>query len=337
MHKNQKGVGAPGVLLSLLLFAIIGYIGWYVYSSQNNAISTYDQTVGTQTKPPEYKKIVAAGDVACDPNDAYFSKPDSTHCESTATASIIEKLKPDAILALGDLQYENGALDKFRQSYDASWGKYKDITYPIPGNHEYNTPNASGYFSYFNDGKNDGRAGKATEGFYSTDIGLWHVVALNSNCAYIDGCNQGSPQYEWLQKDLDASKKDCTVAFWHHPHFTSGKYAADKANADLSTDFWNLLLLHKADVVLNGHDHLYERFAAQTTDGKSANNGIRQFTVGIGGKSQYHKSSNSINSQKVIDDKFGVLSLELYTKAYQWQFVDTSGKILDKGVGQCVI
>jgi 3',5'-cyclic AMP phosphodiesterase CpdA len=336
MSKNHKGFTVVEGLLVLIILGIVGGVGWYVNSSRQQTLSIYDQTANTGVQP-DTTKIIALGDMACDPADPYFRVPDANHCNSKGVTGVVGQLKPDAILALGDLQYENGALDKFQQSYDRDWGKYKSITYPVPGNHEYNTPGAAGYFDYFNEGRAEGRAGETGKGYYSANIANWHIIALNSNCLNIGGCGQGSQQYEWLTNDLADSKSSCTMAFWHHPHFTSGKYAADKANAGLSSDFWNILLKNKADVVLNGHDHLYERFGPQDTAGSSDPMGIRQFTVGSGGKSHYTKSSNNSNSQKIVDNESGVLRLDLYAKAYKWQFVGITGNILDQGSGQCVL
>ncbi len=153
--------------------------------------------------------VLAAGDIASCTNDG-----------DEATAALI--LPTDGtVLALGDNAYETGTLDEFNNCYGPSWGKFKDRTHPVPGNHEYLMPDAAGYYAYF------GRAaGDPAQGYYSFDLGTWHIVALNSNCAYVGGCHAGSPQEQWLRDDLAAHPAQCTLAYWHHPLFSSGKFGA---------------------------------------------------------------------------------------------------------------
>lgn len=329
MRKNQYGFSIIELLLLIVVVGGIAATGWYVYGSSKPLTPLV-------TRPIAPKEIVAIGDIACDPQDSHFLAPDSAHCQSKATHALLNNLQPDAVLALGDLQYENATQDKFMQSYDKDWGQEKKITYPTAGNHEYATPGASGYFNYFNDGKSLGRAGEVGKGYYSTDIGSWHIIALNSNCEAVGGCGEGSPQLVWLEQDLSSSSNVCTLAFWHHPHFTSGRYARDKPAAGRSSYFWDSLIKFKADVILNGHDHLYERFAPQSASGQPSLTGIRQFTVGTGGKVLYQKIFSQPNSEKLIDSQFGVMSIKLYAKAYSWQFVSIAGEVLDSGRQQCV-
>jgi hypothetical protein len=198
----------------------------------------------------------------------------------------------------------------------------------VPGNHEYNTANASGYFSYF---------GNRTSppGYYSFDIGSWHLVALNSNCSAVGGCGTGSPQAQWLRADLAAHPNACTLAYWHHPLFNSG---AEHGGTDTTyTAFWQALYDANADVVLVGHEHVYERFAPQTPSGAlDQARGIRQFTVGTGGKSLYRFGGILANSQVRSDDTFGVLKIALNPTSYDWQFVPEAGKTFtDNGSTSC--
>lgn len=318
----------------MALAGVIAFTGWYVYQSKEKTDTSLNNSLTSSDDIPasnESHKIVAVGDIVCDPGDPYRLVKNLGYCQEEATYQLAAKNNPDAVLALGDLQYNDGTLDKFQSRFDKSWGQLKSITYPAAGNHEYGTTNAAGYFSYFGS-----RAGEPGKGYYSFDIGAWHFIALNSNCAQVGGCGEGSPQLEWLKQDLAAnSSQTCTAAFWHHPRFTSGNYSTDSASRNLSSAFWTELVKSKADVVLNGHDHIYERFAPQNSAGEADQKGPQQFTVGTGGKVLYKKKVVAPNSEVIIDDSFGVLVMELYTKAYRWQFISADGKTLDSGTQKC--
>lgn len=332
MKHRSVGFGILETLLFLVIAGLVGFIGWYVYDANKKASGTLDKlpdAVGSTEFLP-HKKIVAVGDIACDPSDNNFSGDNQLFCQSKKTYELLETIKPDAVLILGDIQYEDGALEKFNKSYDKDWGKAKNITYPVPGNHEYGVDEAKDYFSYFGS-----RAGEPGKGYYGLDLGSWHIIALNSNCEHISGCGRNSEQAVWLEQELAKSQPYCSLAFWHHPRFTSGKYTADGDAAGRTEAFWNILFEHKAELVLNGHDHIYERFAPQSPAGKPNEIGLRQFTVGTGGKNLYQQQSQKPNSEKVIDNNFGVLALELYEKSYKWQFVSTQNKVLDSGSGNC--
>lgn len=335
MSKRLAGFTVIELVLFLVLAGVVGFTGWYVYESSKKADESLSSSlfassdIQTHTK---IQKIVAVGDIVCDPGDPHLLVKNLGYCQDANTYALASKVKPDAVLALGDLQYENGALDKFNSRYDKTWGQLKSITYPAAGNHEYVTTGAGGYFSYFGS-----RAGESNKGYYSFDIGGWHFIALNSNCAQVGGCGEGSPQLEWLKQDLAAnSDQVCTTAFWHHPRFTSGNYSTDSASRNLSSAFWTELVKSKADVILNGHDHIFERFAPQNSAGEGDEKGPRQFTAGTGGKVLYKKKVVAPNSEVLIDDSFGVLVMELYTKAYRWQFISDEGKTLDSGSQNCL-
>jgi len=274
--------------------------------------------------------VAAAGDIACDPNDPSYNSGVGTAsaCRMKYTSDLLVNMNPAAVFTLGDNEQSDGALWKFQQSYDPTWGRVKSITHPAVGNHEYGTSGASGYFSYFGTA-----AGDPSKGYYSFDIGAWHIVVLNGNCDMIGGCGVGSPQEQWLKANLAASPAACTLAYWHQPRFSSGGHG-DNPAYDV---WWQDLYNAGAEVVLNGHDHYYERFAPQTPQGIADQlRGIREFVVGTGGRS--HSSFGSIHSTSEVrnSDTFGVLKLTLYSESYDWQFVPESGKeFTDRGTSMC--
>lgn len=275
--------------------------------------------------------VVAAGDIACDPADAGYNggAGTATRCHMMATSSVALGLSPAAVLLLGDNQYENGALAKYQASYDPSWGRLKAITRPAPGNHEYGTAGAQGYYDYFGMA-----AGDPAKGWYSFNLpgpGGWHLAALNSNCTAIGGCETSSPQGQWLAADLAAHPGVCTLAFWHHPRFSSGPHGNDL----LSQDFWTLLRAAGADLILNGHDHGYERFAPQSPAGVADPGGPREFVVGTGGKNLTSVATVRANSEVRNYASFGILELKLYPNGYEWRFLSDAGAVLDSGHGLC--
>lgn len=263
--------------------------------------------------------LLAAGDIA--------------GCDSTgdeATAAVLDS-QPGTIAALGDLAYPNGTAAEFSSCYDPTWGRHRDRTFPAPGNHEYLSSGAAPYYAYFGD-----RAGPSGRGYYSYDLGAWHIVSLNSNCSSISGgCGAGSPQEAWLRADLAASTALCTLAFWHHASFSSGTThgASDRMRALL-----DLLHAHHADVLLTGHEHHYERFAPQTPDRVASSSGIRAFVVGTGGRSPTYPFGTppAPNSELRVTGVRGVLKLTLRAAGYDWQFVPVAGQTLaDAGTGAC--
>ena len=274
--------------------------------------------------------IGAAGDIACDPADPSYNNRNGTAsaCRMMATSDLLLGLGLTAVLPLGDNQYEDGAANKYDASYAPSWGRLRAITRPVPGNHEYVTPGAAPYYSYFGTA-----AGDPAKGYYSYDLGGWHLIALNSNCASVGGCGAGSPQEQWLAADLAAHPGVCTLAYWHHPRFSSGPHGNDATSAA----FWQDLYAAGADVILNGHDHVYERFAPQTPAAVADPvQGIRQFTVGTGGKNLTSIQVVKANSEVRNANAFGVLEMTLYPIGYSWRFLSASGgTVLDQGAALC--
>ena len=251
-------------------------------------------------------QLLAAGDIAdCDSDG------------DEATAALLAGLR-GPILALGDTVYERGTDDEYSRCYDPTWGRFRDRTRPVVGNHEYGTENAAGYFRYF------GARAHPPNGWYSFDYGGWHVIALNSNCRAAGGCRAGSPQERWLRDDLSAHRARCTLAAMHHPRFSSGLHGSDHSLADL----WRALADAHADVVLAGHDHHYERF--------SLRDGIRMFVVGTGGRSHYPVVRRLAWSRAIDWRTYGILALRLRRDGYSWRFVpERGGTFRDAGSALC--
>lgn len=274
-------------------------------------------------------RIAAAGDIACAPESSSFAggRGDGLRCRQLATADLLVGRKYRAVLALGDLQYEDGWYTRFLSSYDRSWGRVKSITRPVAGNHEYETEGAAGYFRYF--GTSAGAPGR---GYYSFDVGRWHLIALNSNCPQVGGCGAGSTQERWLRGDLARNRARCTLAYWHHPRFSSGHHGTDRTY----DAFWDALYEAGADVVLVGHDHGYERFAPLSAAGtRDPMRGIRQFVVGTGGKSLRSFTRVQAHSESRDRSSLGVLELTLGAGAYAWRFRPAVGTFSDGGSASC--
>jgi hypothetical protein len=262
--------------------------------------------------------LVGAGDIASGGNQ-----------NDEATAKLIRAMPDATVFTAGDNAYENGTLSEFNTYYGPTWGTFKDRTHPAVGNHEYHTAGAAGYFDYFGPA-----AGNRGKGYYSYDLGLWHIIALNSACN--DGgpsCAVGSTQYEWLRNDLLTHQNSCTLAYDHHPRYSSGPHG----NQIQVQWLYNLLYdaPNGAEVFISGHDHMYERFAPQDKSGIADSQGIRQFVVGTGGREHYDFSTIKPNSEYRQNTNYGVLKLTLHDGSYDWQFVNTANQIMDSGTGSC--
>ena len=330
---------------------------------------------GAPSRPPPDAGyvIAAAGDISCsvdaeveaeqaEPNDLPTtdegvpaeSRPASS-CAQKGTADLIAALRPVSVLPLGDLQYECGSRSDFAGSYAATWGQFNSVSHPVVGNHEYGTAcgdnDADAYFEYFGDAATGG-----DRGWYSYDIGSWHLIALNSECSYgtgaqkVGGCATGTDQERWLRADLAAHKNSCTLAYYHEPRFSSGQHG----NAVQMTDIWNDLVAAHVDVVLSAHNHVYERFdplgaapaasgAAPTADKPNFEQpnpdpaGIQQFVVGTGGKNHYKFTQPPMMGERIRNDStFGVLSLTLKSNSYDWEFLPVRGdNFTDSGSASC--
>lgn len=272
-------------------------------------------SIGSETREPsaspkpKAEVLVAVGDIGSCDGDA-----------DDAVANLVSRLR-GTIAALGDIAYERGSSSDFAQCFDPDWGPMKERIRPTPGNHDYLTDDAAGYFDYFRRA-----AGTRGEGWYSYDLGAWHVVVLNSNCTIV-GCGPGSPQLDWLRADLskaDASGASCLLAYWHHPRWSSGRHGSQA----FVQPFWDRLERAGVDVILNGHDHTYERVEAD---------GVRQFIVGTGGRSLYPFTQAPLPATQVRSDSaYGALWLELRADGYRWEYLalGRSG-FEDSGSGSC--
>ena len=285
--------------------------------------------------------VAAAGDIACDPNSPDYNNGRGAygHCHQKATSDLVEEIDPDAVFALGDLQYQAGSLANFQASYDPTWGRFKNITYPVPGNHEYGSPGAEGYFAYFGSRATpqDPNCVSDCRGYYSFDLGAWHVVALNVICTKLpgnDGCSRRSAQNQWLEKDLKSANKTtaCTVVLMHEPRWSNSHWQSPELNEFVKTMYRN-----GVDLILSGDSHSYERFAPQNPASKLDNNrGITQIVVGTGGAHFTGLNSPAPNSVVAKPRVFGVLKLTLQDGSYKWAFrADPSTPFNDSGSRAC--
>lgn len=281
--------------------------------------------------------IAAAGDISCADNNPRYNNGLGTEnsCQELLTSDLLAQQPLSAVLPLGDLMYDqNGSLQSYLTSYEPTWGRWRSISHPVIGNHEYDDGlGARGYWDYWNGiGMGDGPAGPRGRGWYSYDLGSWRLVALNSNCEYV-ACRGSSRQIRWLRHDLEDHPRRCVLAYMHHPRFSSGLY---EENGDTRA-FWRALYRGHADVVLNGHDHLYERFAPQRPSGiVDHRRGITQFTIGTGGYFLFGISDpRKPNSQFAYNENFGVMFMRLGFRRYFWRFVNVFGETIDYGSRGC--
>lgn len=260
--------------------------------------------------------FVGAGDIALCDND-----------NDEATARLLDEIE-GTVFTLGDNVQGDGVEAEFSACYDPTWGRHRERTHPVPGNHDYNTEAAGPYFTYFGEA-----AGDPSRGYYSFDLGDWHIIALNTNCDAIGGCGEGSEQLAWLRDDLAANPAACTLAYGHHPLYSSGPHGEEPDIRPL----WDALHETDADLVLAGHNHMYERFAPMDPAGNpDPDRGIRQFVVGTGGAPLYGFEVIHPMSEVRDAETHGVLKLTLHPNWYEWEFVPVEGaSFTDSGSVSC--
>ena len=267
--------------------------------------------------------VVAVGDIACAPRVPVTPY----ECQHAETAKLAERLGPDRVLVLGDTQYFDGTPEEFEKSYRPTWGRLQSRTLPVVGNHEYHVEGAAGYFSYFG-----AAAGAPDQGWHANGLAGWRLIGLNSMCSKVGGCVEGSPQQAWLQQELRTNRSRCTIAFWHHPRYSSTRTKRGGVNG-----LWRTLQSEGADIVLAGHDHHYERFAPMNVN-RTLNyrDGLRSWVVGTGGQNLFSPAEYkwTPGSEKFLAE-FGVLRLTLYEFGYRWAFVNTQGETSDSGFDTC--
>jgi hypothetical protein len=264
--------------------------------------------------------LVGAGDIASCDSDG-----------DEITASLLDEVVVEAdeavVFTAGDNAYEAGSAANFANCYEPSWGRHKAITRPAVGSREYRTSGASAYFEYFGEA-----AGDPALGYYSYNLGGWHILVVNSNCAEIGGCEAGSPQEQWVREDLAAHSTACTLAYWHTPLFSSRSGGTNPEMFPIVS----ALDEAEAEVILNGNDHFYERFLPQDPEGSEDDDGIVQFTIGTGGRSLDEFLGPSPNSATRYNESFGVLALNLFAGGYDFEFVAPAGiTFTDSGTGAC--
>lgn len=309
------------IILKFMLAATLS-ITLGACSAGSQLRSAPSSNANQQTAAPSDFTIYAAGDIA----DCKRFSPADTGAAMTAEliAAALGKNPAAAVLTLGDATYPIGLLAEFEHCYEPTWGRFKSRTYPAPGNHEYYTPAAIGYYRYFGSA-----AGPAQRGYYSVDLGAWHVISLNSNLKPDDH----AAQLAWLKDDLAKRKPGCTLAYWHHPVYSSGGHGSNA----IMRDVWKILYAARADVVLSGHDHDYERFAPiGDNDQLDPERGIRQFVVGTGGAKLTWFVFRKMHSEARDNSTHGVLKMVLKESGYEWEFLPVAGgHFTDRGNAQC--
>jgi 3',5'-cyclic AMP phosphodiesterase CpdA len=287
-------------------------------------------------------KIAAIGDIACEPSNKNFNEGNGIvdACKQKDVGQALEREKLDAVVLLGDVQYPTGTFEDFERSFVPYFRDVKVPIYSVAGNHDYGnglvtSGDLSGYKKAFDQYFPQVTYEEEGKTYYDFNLGPWKFYALDSNCEYVGGCDKDSEQYDWLTSKANATAPVCSVGFWHHPIFTSGIHK-EESDTSRARDFWEVLDFAGTDIVLNGHDHHYERFAPKLVDGRVSDDGMRQFIVGTGGYSLRQVSEPiPAGQEKAIDDSFGYLYLELFPSRYEWQYKNVYGDVLDSGSANC--
>jgi 3',5'-cyclic AMP phosphodiesterase CpdA len=260
------------------------------------------------------------------PDEVFVGAGDIAKCgigDPEATARLLDRI-PGTVFTLGDNVQDQGTAEEYSRCFDPTWGRHRSRMLPTVGNHDWNGGSARPYFAYFGPS-----AGPAGLGYYGTTLGAWKIISLNSEIP----AGAGSPQYEWLKAELEASPAACTLVMWHRPLFSSGP----NSNATSMRDAWRLLSQYGGDLVLSGHNHTYERFAPQDADGRPDPRGPRQFVAGTGGYPLYGRARAQANSEVFNSDSWGVLKLTLKRASYDWEFIPVDGRSFrDSGTGTCI-
>jgi hypothetical protein len=267
---------------------------------------------------PDLEELASA--LAEEGSETLLAVGDIGNCDGggdEAVADLASRLEGEIVL-LGDIAYPDGSAQDFDECFDPAWGGLRDRLHPVPGNHEYRTSGASAYFEYFGD-----EAGTPGEGWYAWDHGPWRLLAVNSVCGEAGGCGVHSPQVAWISEQLSETDAACTLAYFHHPRYSSGRHG----DAEFMEPIWRALVDGGVDLVLAGHDHSYERLLAD---------GVRSFVVGTGGRSLYDFENPSPHSEARNNDAYGLLRLTLREGSYDWRFIALGGSdFTDAGSGEC--
>ena len=340
---DNGAVGSDSMVTAAHSYAAVGQYALHLVAQGPNAADTASDTSTIYVYAPGTPQVlIGAGDIG-----------ECGKVHSARTAAVLDTI-PGTVFTLGDNAYPNGRLSDFTRTdgpgcWANTWGRFKKQIHPTPGNHEFaqGDTTGAGYFGYFGIA-----AGRRPIGNYSYDLGGWHIIVLNS--AFLESQALGrflsiDKQLAWLSADLAAHPATCTLAMWHHPHFSSGPTHGDGLHPDETgptKPFWDTLYAHGAELILSGHEHNYERFAPQTPDGVAdPTNGIRQFDAGTGGGGYDTLATTPIANSEVSTTEHGLLKLTLTPGAYQWQFIPTSGPLgetdpstftfTDSGSGSC--
>ena len=272
-----------------------------------------------QVEPPVGVRVVAVGDIACAPEEPMTK----VSCQQAATAKLAESLDPALVLTLGDTQYPQSSLPELMGSYNKSWGALLDKTRPTIGNHEYRTPGAKGYYTYFKDRQ------PGPPGYYRLNIGGWKITVLNSNCTKVSCAEQAA----WMDRMMKAYPAKCSIVTMHHPRYSSG---SEHGNNTAVRPLWAVAYKHRNDIVLSGHEHDYEWFTRMDGLGRPLANGMQSFVVGTGGKDLYELGTRKPGSRYFQGSQHGVLALDLRQGSFGWKFYGIDGQVLDEGTRSCV-
>jgi hypothetical protein len=311
-HSRLVSASAP-VVLALVLDLVLGSCGTAPTAVRHSSSES------AAARAP-IVRVVAAGDIACPPGLAVTP----TQCQQGATAALARRMNPNLVLTLGDHQYESSSLAEFNGSYAKSWGALRPRTRPTIGNHEYLTAGARGYYSYFRNRQ------PGPPGYYRVKVGAWQVFVLNSNCDKVS-CGR---EATWLDRQMRAHPSRCSMITMHHPRYSSG---SEHGNDPAVIPLWRVAYKHRADLVLSGHDHNYERFRRMDAVGHlRPYRGLLEIVSGAGGRSLRPLGTRKAGSVYFEASHFGVLRLNLGPRRYSWAFRDIEGQVLDSGSQTCL-